>query len=185
MVCLRCKLKHAYWRVRHWIGYDSLFDRLMMMRAQPGDGVWIRGKVKVTLHKDGKILRVIEGYNKWTTMGLNNLRACIMNGGSGTLPMLMVQMAVGTACSDTTFTLVTGSEKATVNTGIVDATGIYTASWIGFAELTNICQAKLVINLCTGSGGTVAHAYYNFVTAFTKPVGVDMSIEWTTTFTTT
>jgi len=186
MVCLSCRVKHIYWKVRHWIGYEG-FDRLRTHNTGPSDGFKIKGEVIAKLwDKEGKLIRTIKGYpsNKWgTTTGLTIVSNLLVGGGSGTTPGKVMSMALGTQCSDTAFTLITSSERTTTNTNVADATAKWSANWVASGAITGICQTRIQGYCLTGSPTLYDMAYYNFVTVFTKPDGVSMTIDWTTTLT--
>jgi hypothetical protein len=178
MTCLSCGVKKLYWRIRHWVGYSNPF-------AGPNDGIRIKGELIARLYKDGKLIRTVKGvpHNKWSLAGLTLITNCLVGGGSGTTPLKVMSMALGTQCSDTAFTLITSSERTTTNTNVADATAKWSANWVASGAITGICQTRIQGYCLTGSPTLYDMAYYNFVTVFTKPDGVSMTIDWTTTLT--
>ncbi|GAG12119.1 unnamed protein product [marine sediment metagenome] len=149
-------------------------------------------QVVATLSKDGEVIKRIVGlkmHNKWwheyglNTMGKLLRYGASVDGGSATGAGKIVKMRLGSQCSDTAFTYITGEEEDTTNTHFMSGSGTqvtFTSEWAAAGAIDDICQALLRINNYDMDLVSDA-ACYNFGTQFDKPDGVSLKIEWTTT----
>lgn len=147
-----------------------------------GNGIRLKDNVVATLYdENGKVLKVIKGHNKWTLVGLSDMIGALATGAAVVLDLKITHMQLGSQNSDTAFTLIAGSERTTSNTVIGDVQVKFTANWLSAeGPYTGIHQACIRQRM----GATPNYfdaAYYNFGSAFDKPTGVALKIEWTTT----
>ncbi|RLE63497.1 MAG: hypothetical protein DRJ47_09365 [Thermoprotei archaeon] len=164
---MKCKLRRLWWRI---VG-TLLFP------------IRIEDQVKAYLIKDGRVIRTLTGYrihNKWDEIsGLDHIALCLVNGAaSGALEV--VEMELGSECSDTSFTSISGTTVSTSNSHPGTAKAKFTGEWGASGAINGICQVALRMVPYSGSG-TTRSAIYNFGTSFDKPDGVSLKIEWTTT----
>jgi len=134
---------------------------------------------------DGQVIKKIVrgGHNKWRDSSLEDIADVLRVGGSGTTPLKVLYMRLGSTCSDTSFTAIVGTQQSTVNTDEGVKQTKFTANWPSSGSINGICQVALEQKDYVGSGYDYA-SYYNFGTSFSKPNGVALKIEWTTTLAT-
>lgn len=178
MNCMRCRL-------RRW--YYIILSLLMFPVRKLAGRINIEDQVTATLIKDGQVIGRFVGvkmHNKWKSgadEGLNVVTEILRVGGSGTLPGKVAYMQLGSQCSDTGWTELPGNTKATDNTEVSNTQVKFTSEWDAAGAISTICQAQIQMYGVTGNVFTRNAAIYNFVTQFTKPDGVSLKIEWTTT----
>lgn len=152
-------------------------------------GINITDRVTATLIKDGKVIKRFVGvkmHNKWQT-GANGGLAVVMNllraGATAAGAGQAHTMWLGSQCSDTGWTVIAASDESTTNNEVSSTQVKFEATWAAAGAISNICQAMIQIYGYTGTGTTKDAAIYNFTTQFTKPDGVSLKIEWTTSLT--
>jgi len=179
MNCVKCKLRNWYYR---------LLGKLMFPVRSLSGGLYITDQVVATLYnpETGEVLRRIVGpkmHNKWWhEYGLHTIGKLLRYGAAAAGAGKVVQMRLGSQCSDSSFTFITGTEVNTTNSHVMTGTSTkvtFTAEWGASGAISNICQALIRINEYDASGAFDA-ACYNFGTPFNKPDGVSLKIEWTT-----
>ncbi len=180
MTCIKCRL-------RRW--YYTLLKMMMFPVRTLAGGINIYDQVTATLIKDGKVIRRIVGvkmHNKWKSgnnEGLEVVKDLLRAGGSGTTPGKVHTMWLGSQCSDTAWTVIANTDESTLNNDVSNTQVKFEATWDAAGAIANICQAMLEMYGYTGSAFSRDAAIYNFTTQFTKPDGVSLKLEWTTSLT--
>ena len=165
--------------------YYRLYKILMLPVRSIVGGINIEDQVVATLRKDGKVIRRIVGvrmHNKWKSgnnEGLEAIKNLLRAGGSGTTPGKVLNMLLGSQCSDTAWTLISGTSETTINNTVSDVAVSFLADWASAGAISNICQAMIQMNNYVG--GLTDAAIYNFGTQFDKIDGVSLEITWTAT----
>lgn len=178
MSCIKCRL-------RKW--YYILLKYLMFPVRTLAGRINIEDQVTATLIKDGKVIKRIVGikmHNKWKSgseEGLEEMVNLLWQGGAGTQPCKVVNMLLGSQCSDTGWTVIGGTTDPTSNSKVSNTQVKFVGEWVESGAINNICQAMIQMYGFTGDVYTRDAAIYNFGTAFNKPDGVALKIEWTTT----
>lgn len=151
--------KMKIWKiVKNWIRKGLSFGVL-------SDKVLFRDKLTITLRDNkGRVVKQWdEKHNTWGTVGLNNIRNAVINGGYTKINYMV--------CNGTG-----GSEKVTTNTGAVDKIAVFTAIWPSAGAITGITT----FDLRQTTGG--ASQSQVIVTSFDKPDGISLEVTWSTTF---
>lgn len=174
---MRCRLKRLYYH---------LWRMVVLPLVNLNTAIRIEDKVVATLIKDGKVIKRIVGvkmHNKWwdsSNVGLDLIAAILLYGGSAAGACKVVQMAVGSTCSDSSFGILGSWRDIDEHGSPGNAQAKFIETWPAAGVISDICQAALKMNNLGGTGAVIS-ACYNFGTPFTKPNDVSLKIEWTTT----
>ena len=153
----------------------------------------IGSRVDVFLIEDGIERKVKTSHNLWTSFpGRNSVKMGFQVGCSGTTPLLVHSMNLGSTASSTTWTLITNTRVDTVNTPGGTTSVVFTGEWGASGTISNIRQAGIQQYTYSGGGSKMDNpgvgnlcSIVNLGGTFTKADGVSLKIEWTTDVTST
>jgi len=128
------------------------------------DKVGFRDSVKITLKKDGKIIKQWkEEHNTWITFGKQKIRDALADGGFTKIGYMYCTATTGS------------SEQPTTNSKPANDKAQFVATWPAAGAITGI--TKFSIRQTTG-GPDLAEIS---VTSFDKPDGISLEVTWQTT----